>query len=255
MRTRHRVSLQPAYVLHQKPYRDTSALVELLTPEYGRVSLVAKGVKRPSSKLRAVLQPFSPLLVSWSGRGELASLTSAETQGQAILLKSDTLACGLYMNELIVRLTQRWEPQIELFSLYDHTLRQLNASQALANTLYLQEVLRYFELQLLNCLGYGLLLKEEATSSHAIRSDATYDFQLENGPVLIEDQHQQIYGVIIRGETLLALAEKRLGQKGNDPLVFKEAKLLLRYVLDRYLGGKPLMSRQLIRRKSTMAQL
>lgn len=244
-----RVSLQPAYILHQKPYRDSSALLEVITPEYGRVGLVAKGAKRPSSKLRAVLQLFSPLLISWAGRGELATLTAAEMQGQA-LLKSEILACGLYINELIVRLTHRMEPQIELFSLYDHTLRQLSAPHVQASALFLQEILRYFELQLLYCLGYGLVLEKEASSNRAIRVDANYDYQLENGPVLINGP-QEVYGLTIRGETLLALAEKRLGDNGN-PVVFKEAKLLLRYVLERYLGNKPLMSRQLFGKKPVM---
>ncbi len=251
----HRVILQPAYVLHLKPYRDTSALVELITPEHGRVGLVARGIKSSASKLRSVVQPFSPILVSWTGRGELPSLTAAESQGKAVLLKAEALACGLYMNELIMRLTHRTEPQIELFSVYDVSLRQLYTS-ALSEWagLHLQQVLRQFEIKLLQCLGYGLLLDEEAgtTKGKKVSSDLNYDFQLEIGPVVLEDPHQEIFGIKVSGKTLLALANNRLYENRMEMDIYKEAKHLLRFVLDRYLGNKPLLSRQLLRRKTTV---
>jgi DNA repair protein RecO (recombination protein O) len=250
----HRVVLQPAYVLHLKPYRDTSALVELITPEYGRVGVVARGIKGPTSKLRSVVQPFSPILISWSGRGELPSLVSAESQGKAMFLKADALACGLYMNELIMRLTHRAEPQIELFSIYDSCLRQLSQTSADTANLHLQQVLRHFEIQLLNCLGYGLVLDEEAGSGKKVRNNFDYDFQLETGAVVFENPHQEIFGIKISGKTLLALANDNLREHSMDMAVYKEAKQLLRFVLDRYLGNKPLFSRQLLHRKPVVSQ-
>ena len=249
-----RVVLQPAYVLHSKPYRDTSALVELITPEHGRVGLVARGIRGPGSKLRSVVQPLNPILASWSGRGELPSLTGAESQGRAMLLKADALACGLYMNELIMRLTHRAEPQIELFSLYDVSLRRLCAPPALGG-LYLQQVLRNFEIKLLQCLGYGLVLDQEAGGggqAGKIRSEASYDFQLETGPVVYVSEQQEIFGIKVSGKTLLALANNRLEECADDVEIYKEAKQLLRFVLDRYLGNKPLLSRQLLRRKPAL---
>lgn len=251
----HRVVLQPAYVLHLKPYRDTSAIVELITPEHGRIGVVARGIKSTSSKLRAVVQPFSPILVSWSGRGELPSLAAAESQGKALFLKADALACGMYMNELIMRLTHRSEPQIELFSVYDASLRQLSQSPVseLAG-LHLQQVLRLFEIRLLQCLGYGLVLNEEAVSGKKIRSDLEYDFQLETGAVVFDNPHQEIFGVKISGKTLLALANNRLQEHNGDAAVYREAKQLLRFVLDRYLGNKPLLSRELLHRKAAVPQ-
>ncbi|WP_455211399.1 DNA repair protein RecO [Kaarinaea lacus] len=246
----HRVVLQPAYILHLKPYRDTSALVELITPEHGRMGLVARGIRGPTSKLRSVVQPFSPILVSWSGRGELPSLTGAESQGKALLLKAEALACGLYMNELIMRLTHRAEPHIELFSIYDICLRQLcAANQDEEAGLHLQQILRKFEIQLLQCMGYGLVLEQEAGRANKVRSDQFYDYQLEIGPVLMEEPHQETFGLKVSGKTLLALANNRLNDNTTDRVVYKEAKQLLRFVLDRYLGNKPLVSRQLLRRK------
>jgi DNA repair protein RecO (recombination protein O) len=250
----NRVVLQPAYVLHLKPYRDTSALVELITPEHGRIGLVARGIKGPASKLRSVVQPFSPVLVSWSGKGDLPSLTGAEPQGRALLLKAEALACGLYMNEVIMRLTHRAEPQIELFSVYDISLRQLCKPQPREWAgLHLQQVLRQFEIKLLQCLGYGLILDEEAGTikGKRVRSDLIYDFQVEIGPVGLGDPHQETFGVKVSGKTLLALANNRLYENRTDMEIYKEAKHLLRFVLDRYLGNKPLFSRQLLRRKTT----
>ena len=250
----HRVVLQPAYVLHIKAYRDTSALVEMLTPEYGRVGVVARGIKSPTSRLRLVVQPFAPILVSWSGRNELPSLSGAEPQGRTLTLPADALACGLYMNELIMRLTHRAEPQIELFSTYDISLRSLSAEGQGMNSVNLQRVLRQFEIKLLQCLGYGLMLDHEAVSRKRVRSEGWYDYQLENGPVAIDSAYQETFGVKVTGKTLLVLAEDGLAGDAVDSTVYKEAKQLLRFVLDRYLGNKPLYSRQLLYRKTAAPQ-
>lgn len=245
-----RVLLQPAYILHSRPYRDTSALVEIFTPQFGRLGLIARGVRGAVSKRRSTLQPFSPMLVSWSGKGELSSLNSVESQGRALLLKADALSCGLYVNELLVRLTHRAEPHIELFSIYDTTLRRLNELQSTDDSQHtrLQQILRQFEIELLSCLGYGLNLGQEALGQGEVRSELVYDFQLENGPVLYHEANQEIYGFKISGKTLLALAHNKLDAYSGDLVVYREAKHLLRFVLDRYLGNKPLMSRQLLRK-------
>jgi len=250
--SKFRVVLQPAYVIHSRPYRDTSALVEVFTPEYGRVVLVARGVRGAASKLRSVIQPFTPMLVSWSGKGDLPSLNTAEPQGRTVLLKAEALSCGLYVNELLMRLTLRAEPHIELFSFYDTTLRRLGEPLCITENMRLQQILRRFEIHLLNCLGYGLVLGHEAGSTREVRSELVYDFQMEHGPVVHQDVHNEIYGIKISGKTLLALAHDRLDAYTGDPGVYKEAKHLLRFVLDRYLGNKPLVSRQLLRRKSTI---
>ncbi|WP_455205679.1 DNA repair protein RecO [Kaarinaea lacus] len=251
---KHRVLLQPAYVLHLKPYRDTSALVEVFTPEYGRVALVAKGIKRGNSKLRGLLQPFSPILASWSGKGELHNLNNAEPQGKARLFKAQVLTCGLYVNELLMRLSQRDENQVELFGAYNDTLNALQQYHEIEDDpLLLQNLLRQFELKMLDCLGYGLVLRSEALSGRKIQPDEDYDYQLELGPVLtIAQSAEPGYGVRVRGETLLALADDKMMSLADAQQRFREAKRLMRFVLDHYLGSKPLMSRQLLKRTPTM---
>ena len=128
-----RVNLQPAYVLHSRPYRDSSALLEVLTPEHGRISLVARGVRNRSRRGSgaAQLQPFVPLLLSFTGRGELKTLTAKETVGAAISLRGERMFSGLYINELLVRLLHRHDPHPQLFALYGQTLEALqgNAEQ------------------------------------------------------------------------------------------------------------------------------
>ena len=253
MMPKQRVLLQPAYVLHQKPYRDSSALVDIFTPEHGRVALVANGIKRSTSKIKGLIQPFFPLLVSWSGRGDLFTLNSVEAQGQALMLQQQCLASGLYINELIMRLTQRRESQVELFSTYDQILRTLQKlNQLPKNNFELQNALRQFELKLLYSLGYGLELNEDVNNGAAIDSEQVYDYQLEVGPICLgHSEDQQVYGIKISGDTLLALANDQLLSKLDSPRVFYEAKQLMRFVLDRYLGEKPLMSRQLFARSTS----
>jgi DNA repair protein RecO (recombination protein O) len=253
-----RVLLQPAYVLHARAYRDTSAIVEILSPNHGRVGLVAKGIKRPSSKLKGLLQPFVPLLVSWSGKGELFTLTGAEAQGRAMALKQKTLACGIYMNELVMRLVPRHEVQIELFSGYDQAIRALESVDRDDLTASLDWVLRRFEISLLANLGYGLSLDREAVTGSGVDPGATYDYQLEAGPVrLPESSEQPPYGIAVSGKTLLALSgisssPTSVAQRNRDPEISRQSKQLLRFVLQQYLGDKPLMSRQLFMGKNTM---
>ncbi|MEM8548122.1 MAG: DNA repair protein RecO, partial [Pseudomonadota bacterium] len=118
-----RVRLEPAWVLHRRDYRDSSQIVDALTPGYGRLSLVARGVRRPKSPHRGLLQPFRPLLLSWTGRRELVTLTDVERAPGAVLeLTGDALLSGFYVNELVLRLTHRFDPQPELFAVYSETL-------------------------------------------------------------------------------------------------------------------------------------
>src|SRR5579885_3075037 len=98
--TSQRVRLASGYVLHHSPYRDTSRILEVLTREHGRLSLFARGVRGPKSRLAAILQPFQPLLLSWSGRGEAAQLIGAELDGALRTLPPARLMAGFYLNEL-----------------------------------------------------------------------------------------------------------------------------------------------------------
>jgi DNA repair protein RecO (recombination protein O) len=246
--TSHRVSQQPAYVLHQRPYRDTSALVELFTPMHGRVGVVAKGVKRPKSPWRGLVQQFRPLLASWSGRGDLATLTGLEAQGQSLQLSAPLLASGFYLNELLMRLLQRHEAQVELFSYYDSCLRELAGlvlldPQAAQEPLTqgLEAILRRFEGQMLETLGYGLILDHDVATGEAIQPAQDYFYQLERGPVAFTQDSNET-GVRVSGTTLLAMNQGLYDERQTR----REAKHLMRAVLAVYLGPKPLLSRQML---------
>ena len=252
----HKVLLQPAYVLHQRAYRDTSALLELFSPEYGRVGVIARGAKSAKSRWRGVLQPFQPLLVSWSKRGELGTLTGAEAQGPSLTIAPDLIASGFYLNEILLRLLERDEGQLELFSCYDEALRGMAeiTSQNNSRSVALEILLRQFEMRLLAALGYGLVLDQGVGSESALQAGQEYIYQLEHGPVKAETVFTNVskagdnteenyrYGTRVSGDTLLALHAGDF----SDERVRLESKRLLRGVLGHYLGSKPLQSRKLV---------
>lgn len=231
-----RVALQPAYVLHGKPYRDTSLLVEAFTPEHGRLGLMARGARAARSRVRGLLQPFRPLLVSWAGRGDLFTLAAAEEHGAMPVLTGDALLSGFYLNELLLRLLQRHDPHPGLFSRYDATLRSL-AEYACQDT-GLQRVLRGFERHLLQEIGYGLVLDHDVATGLPIEAEGIYRYDLERGPV----RHAGGDGaIILQGRSLIALASDTL----DDTVVLRETKRLLREALAIHLGAQPLRSREL----------
>lgn len=240
----YKILLQPAYVLHQRAYRDTSAIVEMFSPEYGRIGVVAKGVKSAKSHWRGVLQPFQPLLVSWTQRSELGTLIAAEPQGPALILASEFIASGFYLNEIIMRLVDRHEGQLELFSYYDETLRRMAevSTQADDKAVQLEVLLRQFEIQLLTALGYGLVLDKDVSTGLSLQPNREYVYQLEHGPVLVTANEDVIdQGPRTSGETLIALRSNDFSSEKTR----LQSKRLLRSVLGHYLGPKPLQSRDL----------
>jgi DNA repair protein RecO (recombination protein O) len=237
MSSEHRVQLQTAYLLHRKPFRDTSLLLELFTPEYGRIGLVGRGARGARSKLKGVLQPYQPLLISWSGRGELPTLTMAESQGGGVFLQGNALISGFYLNELLMRLLARHDPHPHLFHCYQVTLQNLISNQSI------DWALRLFERDLLQELGYGLLLTQEGQSGADIEAGARYCYHHESGPQrLFAGRGERLS---VQGATLLALASGEC----DDAQQRRESKLLMRDVLGRYLGSRPLASRELFRQK------
>ncbi|MCC6208206.1 MAG: DNA repair protein RecO, partial [Gammaproteobacteria bacterium] len=225
----------------------------MLTAGYGRLALIARGARRPKSRLHGLLQPFQPLFASWSMRGELGVLTAAESRdGEGP--HGRTLISGFYMNELLMRLLHRHDPHPQLFGAYESALRSL-AVHGLAAAEE-QSVLRLFELTLLRELGYGLVLDHEIAGGEPIRSDEVYDYYPERGPVRVDaaalrvaevsegEYAARVRPVRLHGASMLALAQGEL----HDPVQLHEAKRLMRMVLDARLGGKPLVSRKLFRR-------
>lgn len=232
-----RITLQPAYIVHSRPYRDSSLLLEVFTAEYGRISLVGKGARRRArgGSSSALLQPFTPLLISFSGRGELKTLTAAEAAAAAISLRGDSLYSGLYLNELLYRLLHRDDAHPELFARYGQTLQDLCTIGTPDG------ILRAFEYRLLHDLGYGFELSVQGDSNKQVRSDGWYYYDPDSGMVggeLSSDPSRAAY----LGADLLTMAS---GMFEGD--VRLPAKRLMRQALAMHLGDAPLMSRELFR--------
>src|SRR5438105_1241138 len=126
-----RISLEPAYVLHRRPYRETSLLLDIFTATYGRISLIARGTRTGRSPSRSILQPFVSLLVSWQGQSELMSLVSVEVNREqgAVQLSKTGLLSAFYLNELLFKVLQKQDPCPELYTIYQHTLLKLQEAK------------------------------------------------------------------------------------------------------------------------------
>jgi DNA repair protein RecO (recombination protein O) len=220
------------YVLHRRRYRESSLIVEFLTHDHGRVGAVARGALRRHSPLAAILQPLIPLTLTLAGRSDLLTLTRAEVDGARMTVQGERLYCLLYVNELIMRLTAAHDPNVQLFDLYRATLTALAGAPAL------ESALRRFEIRLLETLGLGLNLAVEADSGRAVDAAQDYRYVLERGPVRASTE---AVGLQIGGATLLAIIEER--ELNADAR--RQAKALMRYVLNHHLDGRPLASRKL----------
>lgn len=231
-----RVLLQPAFILHRRPYLNTSLLLEAFGREHGRLALVARGAAGVRSRLKGLLQPFAPLLLSWAGGGDLATLTAAEEAGRPAALPANRVLSGLYVNELLVRLLPRHDAQPGLFDAYERLLAELATASGE------EPALRRFEKTLLDDLGYGLTLDREAGGGATIIAEERYRYQLDRGPVVADRART---GVPISGRSLLALRNGDL----RDPGVLMEVKRLTRAALAEQLRGQVLKTRALYRIK------
>lgn len=219
-----RVEQQPSYVLHARPYRETSLLLECLTREHGRLGVVARGVRGERARLRrAQLEPFQPLALDLLLRGELATLTAVDAMGNPSRLTGDAGLAGLYLNELVVRLTERQDPIPPLFDAYAQTLVRLAGHEPLAWSL------RRFERDLLEAIGYGLQLQCESDTGEPLEPDVHYRYLVEQGAVRCMASHAQS----MRGSDLLALAQDH----SPDPAGLKKLRDLMREVIRFHLGG------------------
>ena len=236
MSTVERVVLEPAFVLHGRAYRETSELLEVLSRDHGRVSLVARGARRPGSRLRPLLQPFQPLLLSWSGRsGGLMTLAAAEGAGAALALAGDGLMSGFYLNELLLRFLHRGDPHPRVFAGYARTLGMLGCGLAP------ESALRGFEMQLLAESGYGLNLDHEALSGLPLDPGGRYQYVAERGPVASGEGATD--AATYRGTELLAIGRGEL----DGAATLQSARRLLRAGLDHHLGGQALKTRRVAR--------
>jgi DNA repair protein RecO (recombination protein O) len=228
-----RITLAPAFLLHHAPWRDSSRRLELLSREHGRITLFARGVRRPASELRAVLQPFQRLLVSWSGHGDAGTLIGAEIDGQVTSMPPARLMSGFYLNELLLRLFERHDAHPHVFDDYAAALARLRAAENEAR------VLRIFEKRLLDALGYGLDLGRDSDSGARLDPDGHYLFRAERGVARAVEESPATYS----GASLVSLAAEELA----DERSLRDARRLLREALSSCLDGRDLKSRQVMR--------
>lgn len=233
MNDRRRVDSQPSFVLHARPFRETSLIVDAFSRDYGRVALLARGARRPRSAIRGLLMAFQPLELGWAGRGEVLTLMKAEWQGGQPLLSGHALFCGYYLNELLLNLLPREDAHEGLYAVYAKTLA------AFANGV--QEAdLRRFEKAMLQELGYGLTLEHDVVGV-AIDPQAVYRYEAERGPMRAEGGVELPWQV--RGQTLIDLANGDL----SAPESALQSKLLMRALIQHHLSGRSLETRKIFR--------
>lgn len=235
--------LEPSFLIHTRPYRDTSLLIEAFTRQYGRMTLVARGVKGKKGGRTTLLQPFAPLLLSWWIKGELGTLRSTELYQQPFWLTGNRLISGLYINELLNRLLQRHEAHSELFDYYAITVQRI----ANLDAPHLPAALRLFEKHLITHLGYGLIFNVDAFSGAAVDPDRFYSFDPSIGCYLSQgDWGTYAARHLYKGSSLLALHTEQFRTETE----LQEAKRLMRAVLASHLGDRPLLSRSLWRKEA-----
>ena len=232
-----RVESEPGFILHTIPYRETSLLVDIFTLNHGRLRCVAKGFRKPNKKgIAKTLFPYTEHHFQWQGRGELKTLIQAEPIQAPVFLKQESLFVGLYINELLYKLLHQNDPHQSLYEFYCQLMTQLSSSEIQ------QPVLRRFEMLLLEELGYGLVLDAEAETGQAVSAKSLYYYIPDQGLKLVQDQTSDNLNAF-SGADIIALTQGQLGQQS----VLRAAKQLTRQVIDFYLDGKELNSRELYR--------
>ena len=239
-----RISNEPAYVLHRYDWSESSLILDVFTRQYGRVALVARGAKKPSSSFRPILLPMQLLHVAFGGDAEIRNLKSAEWQGGHGMPTGDALLAGYYLNELLMRLLARDDPHPALFDAYAATV-QLLADQ---NVDMLQIALRAFELRLLRDIGLLPSLDTETATLHTLQADTRYVLVAEAGL-------RQAHGddrASLPGTQWLALHAALGGQADFSDTVraclpgLNELRLQLRALLHYHCGVKVLKTRQMM---------
>ena len=226
------VDFSPAFILHQRVFRESSLLLDIVSRDYGRISLVAKGVRKQKRSQAGLLQIYQPLLLSWQGRRDLQTLTAVESNGPAYLLRGESALCGLYINELMMKLLPLGEPEVNLYIDYQKVLFGLQ--EALQNEI----TLRLFEKQLLGHLGYGLVLDQDVETGESIDKGKDYYYVADAGLYRWQSGQERNR---ISGRSLQHLVT----EQGFDEKSLNEIKQLMRMVIHFYLGDKPLRSREL----------
>ncbi len=227
-----KIEFASAFILHQRPFRESSRLLDVLTEHHGRVSLIAKGVSNNKRSQKGLLQLYQPLLLSWMGHGDLQTITAIEAESAPYILTGNASLCGLYINELLVRIFPQHIPEPDLFDGYKQVLVALDSEKST------EIALRLFEKQLLTHIGYGLVLDHEVETGLKIVDNKDYYYRPDAG--LFCSTIQSNYPTI-SGRSLRHL----ITETDFDQQSLNEIKKMMRSVIHFYLGGKPLHSRQL----------
>ncbi|MDH3482080.1 MAG: DNA repair protein RecO [Gammaproteobacteria bacterium] len=229
-----RVHQQPAYVLHHRPFRDSSQILDLVTRDHGKIALVARGSRGSKSRLAGLLRPFLPLTVSWVARSDLGTLTEAEAAGAPLGLHGDAMLSAFYVNELLLNFLHRHDPQPEIYELYKQVISVLGSTSDISVSL------RSFELELLTLLGYAVNVEHVAGTQRDLDPEQTYDYRVEQGPVPVDRAEGRL---VFSGAILRSIQ----AQAFDDPRVLRAANRLLREVIAHHLGGKELKSRKVLK--------
>jgi DNA repair protein RecO (recombination protein O) len=241
-----RVLDEPAFVLHHYDWSESSLILEVFTRHLGRVALVAKGAKRPTSQLRAVLLPLQPILVCFGGEGEIRTLKSAEWAGGHVMPTGDALLSGYYLNELMLRLIARDDPHADLFDIYRQTVKVL--ASGFDNTT--APLLRAFELMLLRDIGFLPDLSQQTLTLQALQADKHYVLLAEAGlrssqqaPYLLGAQWLQLHAALGSANTLTGLLRTCAEWPGEDRASLQTQ---LRNLLHYHCGVSSLRTRQVM---------
>jgi len=242
---KERILLHPAYILHHRPYRNTSLLLDVLTRDHGRLSLVAKGAKQSKSQFRGCMQPFQKLSISWVRKTELGTLTHAEISDRPNCLVGEAMFAAMYVNELLTRVLVNGEHSNEIFTIYSKTLRLLSDLNVTLNenaenslSIKIAPVLRVFEYELLQSLGFEIQLEFDV-EQRPINVDLMYKYIPEHG--FVQSQEKNV--LLFQGKYLLAFKNEEF----QIPGTLKVAQRLMHSGLHKLLGEKPLKSRELFK--------
>ena len=238
-----RIADEPAYVLHRYDWSETSLILEVFTRHHGRVALVAKGAKRPTSSFRPVLLPLQPLSLAFGGDGDIRTLKSAEWVGGHVMPTGEALLSGYYLNELLMRLTARDDPHSALFDVYAAAVRLLASGDPDA----LQWALRGFELLMLREMGLLPALNLQTLTLKPLSPTESYALLPEAGLQWVSDVRQAL-----RGDQWLALHAALASPSPLATLLRECADLLvqlqrpLRLLLNYHCGVGALRTRQMM---------
>lgn len=230
----NKISLEPAFVLHTRAFQETSIIVDFFTQSYGRLNAIAKGAKRPKSPLRSVLTPASKLSITLSGKNDLKTLSNVEIIDHYQIDNSISFNSIVYINELITKAMEKEDPHKEIFNQYENLIINLSNN---SNNSELERVLRDFELNLLQEMGYGIDLTRDAETNRKIERGVSYKFNPDRG---FSSEEKIPSEKLFAGEDIINFSNGNFEKKATRDC----AKTIMRKALDFHLGNKTLNIRK-----------